>query len=77
MTSEPSAFIAYISQLPSLSDENAMRRPSGDQEGSSSSAEWMVRRVTSEPSAFIAYISQFPSLPDWNAMRWPSGDQDG
>ena len=56
-TSEPSAFIAYISKFPSLSDSNAMRRPSGDQAGSRSLAELLVMRATSEPSAFIVYIS--------------------
>ena len=54
-----------------------MPRPSGDQDGSQSSAELLVRRVTPEPSWFIAYISPFPSLLDENAIRRPSGDQEG
>ena len=62
MTSDPSAFIAYISQFPSLLDVNAMRRPSGDHDGCASEAELLVSRMTSDPSAFIAYISWFPSL---------------
>ena len=78
VTPEPSAFIAYISMFPSLSELNAMRRPSGAQDGPQSGAELFVRRATPEPSAFITYISVFPpSLPESNAMRRPSGDQDG
>ena len=57
-TSDPSAFIAYISLFPSLADANAMRSPSGDQDGVAPS----VRRVRPDPSEFIAYISKFPSL---------------
>ena len=53
-TPEPSAFIAYISEFPLLVDENAMRRPSGDQDGAKSPPESSVRRATPEPSAFIA-----------------------
>ena len=76
---EPSAFTAYISRLalPPAWDENAMRRPSGDQDGYQSLAALLVMRVTPEPSAFIAYISLFPSLRDPNAMRRPSGDHAG
>ena len=73
------AFIVYISKFPSsLLDTNAMRRPSGDQDGDLSLAELLVRRATPEPSETIAYISNLPpSLSDENAMRRPSGDQDG
>ena len=71
---EPSAFITHIPSFPSLLDMNAMRPPSGDQDGNQSCAELLVRRVTSEPSAFIVYISQFPSLSDANAMRPPGDD---
>ena len=56
----------------SLSDEKAMRRPSGDQDGNQLLAPLLVRRATPEPSGFIVYISSFE-----NAMRHPLGDQDG
>ena len=54
-----------------------MRPPSGDQVGSASRAELLVRRACPEPSAFITYISLFPSRSDTNAMRRPPGDQAG
>ena len=66
---EPSAFITNISESPSRSDSNAMRRPSGDQMGSVSTAELFVSRVTPEPSAFITNISLSPSRSDLNAIR--------
>ena len=84
---EPSAFIEYISPFPSwpvytstfkpLSDLNAMRRPSGDQDGYRLLVgRLLVRRARPEPSAFIEYIWIFPSSHEVNAMRRPSGDQD-
>ena len=57
----------------SLSDVNAMRRPSGDQDGYQLLAELLVRRATFDPSGFIVCIPAF----DMNAMRHPLGDQDG
>ena len=73
--SEPSAFIAYISWLPSRLDEKAMRRPSGDHAGQSSQASLSVSRIIPEPSAFAAYISRLPSRLDTKAILCPSGDQ--
>ncbi len=54
----------------------AIQRPSGDHDGSPSSASSSVRRRTSVPSASISQTWP-PSLDRENAMRLPSGDHDG
>ena len=74
VTPSPSSFVTYISKFPSRPDSNAMRRPSGDQEGrigKPSLAAIVVSRDTSDPSASITYIPKSPSSgsPETNAIR--------
>ena len=54
----------------------ATQRPSGDHDGSPSSASSSVRRRAPVPSAFITQTWP-PSLDRENAMRLPSGDHVG
>src|SRR4030042_1349887 len=66
--------------LPSRSDMNTMRLPSGDQEPEAngiSDAALLVRLVGSEPSAFMTYVSRLPSRSETKGMRLPLGDHVG
>src|SRR2546423_14346431 len=56
---------------------NAMRRPSGDHVGPSSSALASVSRRTPVPSACITYTWDTPSRLLTKATDRPSGDQAG
>src|SRR2546427_12957192 len=72
---EPSLRMTYISELPSRSDTNAKKAPSGDQAGLNPPA--TVRR-TGESSRPTTYMSPRPPSPaDVNAIRLPSGDHVG
>src|SRR5687768_15389891 len=68
----PSLFITYSSRLPaSLSDEKAMRLPSGANVGSQSGNSLFVNLVGSCPPAPETYISWFPSRVEMNTKRLP------
>ena len=60
---DPSTFITYMSESPSLRETKETLLPSGDQVGDQSWAGLLVRLVWLEPSTSIMYISEaLPSL---------------
>src|SRR5919197_5231333 len=71
----PSAFMTQISGSPLRSDRNAMREPSGDQDGSKSSPGLVVSLLRPVPSALTTYTSIAPWAPAEKAIR-PESDMD-
>src|SRR5689334_3071504 len=76
VTAPPSAFIEYISRLPSRLLVKKIL-PSGDQSGLESTLASTVNRDSLLPSVFTTKISRFPSSARTNARRWPSRDHAG
>src|SRR5436190_260804 len=74
---DPSAFITATSDDSVRLVVNAIRRPSGDQDGLkfSPSAPVSLRRL--EPSGWIVQIPRVPPRMLVYAIRVPSGDQSG
>src|SRR3990172_436708 len=76
-TSEPSAFMTYISPLPSRADVKAMRSPSGDQDGYPLSGAFKLETLASpDPSEYMVRISEAPLRSETKAILPPLGMMD-